>query len=422
MRSSESKAMRHCAFALASLLALGLLVSCGSSENANSASKSPENDAGSLSASSLSVKGGGSASYKLGDRATFTGTVRIKRNLDSGNFPGESLWAILELDEPVTILDNGYSKSGEYHQEIFQLDLDFNLDADKDKHELALPRWEPLADQAISVTGTVTVVPTYNIYRIQPYYLEDMVVNSNTGGQTTGIDTTSRSAAGQSSLINLSNPSDYRDINLFLSNFAEWSEFWWHKSYHGANPDKLQVVNWAFWHHALNNGALVREETEVPGATNGFSPGKSYEPGSGSWFGRHTDTAGVERAINRYLGLDYDLTGFNDGYYAESNGNLYESAMRGSALPEGIIALANNATDLGNGEVKVDFSLYTASLDMISDKSWYSLTPEQAKARIEREGNADLWLNDVTGQAVVNVSGTGNDRSLTLVSFTTSAS
>ena len=218
--------------------------------------------------------------------------------------------------------------------------------------------------------------------------------------------------SSSASSFNVKNIGDYHDINLFLSNFAELREFWFKKPYDGNNPNVNEVVKWGFWHHVINNNALVSEETEIPGTTNGFFY-KQYGTTGGSWYSRHTDTAAVENAIRRYLGFDWNLTGYRGGFFAESDGQLYESAMRGSASPRGYVALAESAKPLGGDKVEIEFNIYPISFDMITEDKWYTSMPIVARIEAEKNKIDDIY----PAHAVVSVGGKPGDRSFVLRSM-----
>lgn len=205
-----------------------------------------------------------------------------------------------------------------------------------------------------------------------------------------------------SKLVNLDNADDYYAMNLFLSNFAEWFEFWWKGDFDRSNPDMIQVVNWGFWHYVLNNDTLQKGDYHLPGTTNGYKQGE-YGTTGGSYYSRRTDTAGVENAIWNYLGIDCNLSGFSGGFFAESDGYLYESAMRGSASPRGIVAISRSAQDIGGNDVEIELEMYQVEFDIIKDMSWYRLTPAEVVSRAKSNSETSSLFEVYPATAVVHV-------------------
>ena len=235
----------------------------------------------------------------------------------------------------------------------------------------------------------------------------------------------SQAAAPKPVLIDLSKSDDYYAINIFLSNFTEWEEFWRNgKTFDRNNPDKEQLVNWGMWHNALNNsGTLVSGETQVPGApkaswlyeVDAKSPDNTYL--------RHMDTSRIEGSISRYIGLDVSLSGYDsgDGKYYESGGTMYEGTYRGAASPTDYIALADRTETIDDNLVRVEFTVYCGYNvfgSAVSDTSWYGLDGDSLTAAMKANGSSRVETK--SGVAVVEYVGAGSDPAYRLVSFSVS--
>ena len=228
--------------------------------------------------------------------------------------------------------------------------------------------------------------------------------------------------APASALIDLSNSTDYHDINLFLSNFAEWESFYkYGNSFNRDSYDLEQLVNWGMWHNAINNdGTLIREQTVLPEAPDteasqgidGLDP-KTYL--------RHMETARIEKSIKRYMGIDVDLAGYSDGTgrYYEQGGQMYEGIYRGDAPAVRDVSLASSVEDLGGNQARVHFTIYCEygpnCIKIVDDKSWYGLSGDALEQAMIADGAPGVDKHE--GTAVVEVVGSGSDRSFKLVSF-----
>lgn len=229
--------------------------------------------------------------------------------------------------------------------------------------------------------------------------------------------------APASALIDLSNPTDYYDINIFLSNFAEWDPFYRYDGhpYDRNNYDLRQLVNWGMWHNAINNdGTLIYEEAYLPDAPD-TQTGDVGGSDSRKAYPRHMETSRIENSISRYMGIDLDLSGYNsgDGAYYEQGGLMYEGLYRGDSPWLRNVALADRVEDVGNGQVRVNFTIYIENgsneYGVISDKSWYGLNPSELEQAMYADGARGFSM--CSGTAVVDVNGSGSDRTFTLASF-----
>ncbi len=233
---------------------------------------------------------------------------------------------------------------------------------------------------------------------------------------------TSSSSVAQASapLVDLSNPDDYYDVNIFLSNFAEWPSFYENgRTYDRANYDLKQLVNWGMWHNAINNeGTLVYESVDLPGA-----PASEASKGIGgipaTRYLRHMDTSLIANSISRYMGIDANLSGFNpgDGSYYERDGVMYEGTYRGDAPPLGHVALTDGIETVDDNTIRARFTIYSGpySTQIVSDKSWYGLDGPSLESAMLAAGTSSVGRK--TGTATIEVIGSGDNRSLKLVSF-----
>ena len=220
--------------------------------------------------------------------------------------------------------------------------------------------------------------------------------------------------------IDLANSTDYYDVNLFLSNFSEWPEFYRNgKSFSRENVDMRQLVNWAMWHNALNDEkTLDTKSAELPGAPESEAS-KGIDGIKPTTYLRNMNTDLIEQTIDRFIGLDIDLTGYNsgDGAYYERDGKVYEGLYRGSADMHDNVALANAAKSMGDNIVRVDFTIYfgNSSTKAVSDKSWYGLNGQKLEAAMHDAGATNVTTKPAT--AFIEVIPTNDGRTFKLVSF-----
>ena len=221
-------------------------------------------------------------------------------------------------------------------------------------------------------------------------------------------------------IINLSNPNDYYDVNVFLSNFAEWPEFYRNdQSFDRDDYDLRQLVNWAMWHNAINNeGTLVNKAVDVPGAPASESS-RLITSAKATSYPRHMRTELIEDSIERYIGIDVDLSNYDsgDGAYYERDGVMYEGLYRGDAAPRDNVVLADSAKSLGGDVVRIDFTIYSgnSSYEVVSDTSWYGLDGKKLTAAMRSAGSSKVTTQ--TGTAYIEIVGTGSNRTFHLVSF-----
>lgn len=224
-------------------------------------------------------------------------------------------------------------------------------------------------------------------------------------------------------IIDLSKPDDYYEMNIFLSNFAEWREFYQNgREFDREEYDVKQLVNWGMWHNAINDDkALVTKSVEVAGApASALSREITGVPATS--YPRHMKTELIEKAISQYFGIDLDLKNYNseDGAYFEHDGEMYEGLYRGDAAPRDNVALADSAKSFNGNIVCVEFTMYCGnkSIQAVSDKSWYGLTGPKLETAMRNAGSTSITTQ--TGTAYVEVIGSGSDRTFNLVSFAVS--
>lgn len=229
------------------------------------------------------------------------------------------------------------------------------------------------------------------------------------------------SAQSQSStLVDLSNPTDYYDLNIFLSNFSEWPEFWEHSTFNRSTANNEKLVNWGFWHVVLNDSSALESGSFTPSGAPASSGSKEIEKGDPKMYPRRVETSRIQTAISRFIGSDLNLSGYNsgNGSYFEQGGYMYEGLYRGSVQVSDGTVLATDVSDAGNGTVNVKFTLYIAGTEFneaVSDKSWYGMSDSELRAAMS--GAQGRKVTTHPGTATVEVIGTGGDRAFKLVSF-----
>lgn len=220
--------------------------------------------------------------------------------------------------------------------------------------------------------------------------------------------------------IDLTNATDYYDVNLFLSNFSEWPEFYRNgMSFTRDNANMRQLVNWAMWHNALNDEkTLDTKSAELPGAPESEAS-KGIDGIKPTTYLRNMSTDLIEKTIERFIGIQVDLTGFNsgDGAYYERDGKMYEGLYRGDASTLDNVALANSVKSMGDNVVRVDFTIFcgNSSTKIVSDKSWYGLNSQKLEAAMRAAGATKVTTTPAT--AFIEVVPTNDGRTFKLVSF-----
>jgi len=215
-------------------------------------------------------------------------------------------------------------------------------------------------------------------------------------------DTTTEEPAqpAASTIIDLSDPSQYQQINLFLSNFSEI--YMEENSFTTSTASDETLVNFAVWHTYRNSPDLV----ESGGGENGYYD--SMINGSTYWYNVRVSGDRVNEVCQRYLGRTPNLDSISTmgGRYYYRDGYVHFETTNGAGLPEGV-TLAKSATDLGDGTVRVDFDIYGGNGEFYdaTDTSLYGMTPEGIMATIgtdhpSRTGSAIVHYgeyNDYTG-------------------------
>jgi len=191
---------------------------------------------------------------------------------------------------------------------------------------------------------------------------------------TAASSASSAAAPAKSTIINLDNADDYRNVNLFLSNFSEiyMSE----NPFDTSSASAQALASFACWHTYRNSDSLV----ESGGGTYGYYDSQK----TGAY--RYNLRITVDRANEicmRYLGRTADfstLNSTNEPYYCR-DGYIHWETTNGKGLPNGV-TLATNATDIGNGQVRIDFEIYFPATNYdTSDMSLYASTPAELKSR-----------------------------------------
>ena len=216
-------------------------------------------------------------------------------------------------------------------------------------------------------------------------------------------DTSVSEDASASAVVDLANKDEFREVNLFLSNFAELPDFWADADYDGDDPDPEKIIDWGFWHYAINNDVLLRGSVNVPGA------------GTYDW---SLDTDGLENSIKKYLGLDRDLTNYRSGRFAERDGRFYCKGNADKSRNCNYVAVAQSVSDLASGEIEVEFAIVTTSEEhqVVADSSWYTMNVDDVAESMTEEYTEDDALV-AKARATLGVAGKGNDRAYELKSL-----
>lgn len=160
--------------------------------------------------------------------------------------------------------------------------------------------------------------------------------------------------------VDLSDPTTYRKINMFLSNFSECRM----SSFSVEAPDHSVLADFAFIHACLNRPSLIEDGNGPSGANKRISEGNI-------------------RAIAEYfLAKDADLSGISK---ACDSGYYYGSAANGCDFGQGFV-LVDSVTDLGENLYEAQFRVYTILhpdapfYDFSADSEVYSARPEDASS------------------------------------------
>jgi len=248
-------------------------------------------------------------------------------------------------------------------------------------------------------------------------------VTSTKPSETTGTSETPQSPPKTySSFINLSNWSDFHDINIFLSNFAEWPAFYeQYGSFNRDSPNMKQLANWGMWHNVINNGLLETGSYDPAGAP---APSAAIELGQSNLpYTRRMQTEYVNNSLQKYFGRPFDLSGYNpgDGSYYETDGYLYEGLYRGSESDTCRFAVVDGVTDIGGSLVSVDFSIvkcWSSQSQIKPSDYWYGMSYDELASTLKSAGAPSV--ETCKAHAVVEVVGSGSDRTFQLASFSLS--
>ena len=224
--------------------------------------------------------------------------------------------------------------------------------------------------------------------------------------------------------LDINDAADYAQVNLFLSNFVEWPEFvletdGWSRSFDRSAINLQQMANWAMWHLAINNeGVMLSELVKIPGATGGLGNDISYY--GADQYPRSVDAQLMSDIVARYTGMTPDFTVL-EGRYQYYQGRVFEGYERGAANPLNTVALAKRCEPAGEGLYRIDFTAYRYgySPDIVQDKSWYGLGPDELIEAMRTAykplsgQTADTW----SGTAVVEVQVVNGERKLQLVTL-----
>ena len=193
-----------------------------------------------------------------------------------------------------------------------------------------------------------------------------------------------------SAAIDLSDPAQYQQVNLFLSNFSE--------VYLLENPLIVEtasdeaLASFTLWHTYRNSPDLIEHG--------------DYYHGQYDYNIRITQERANEiamRYFNRTINFE-NVNSMDEPCYC-ADGYVYCMTTNGPGLPAGI-TLAKSAVDQGNGTIRIDFDIYSnaAGYDA-TDTSLYSMSPDELMSYMgvsgpARTGSALVYYgdyNDYTG-------------------------
>ncbi len=187
-----------------------------------------------------------------------------------------------------------------------------------------------------------------------------------------------------SSAIDLSDPAQYQQVNLFLSNFSE--------VYLLENPlivetaDDVTLCSFALWHTYRNSPDIIEH-------------GEYYQ-GLYHYNIRITQERANEIALryfNRTINFD-NVDSMDEPCYC-ADGCVYGETTNGAGLPAGI-TLAKSAVDQGNGTIRIDFDIYfNATKYDATDVSLYGMSPDELMSYMgasgpSRTGSALVYYGD----------------------------
>lgn len=203
--------------------------------------------------------------------------------------------------------------------------------------------------------------------------------------------------------INLEDGQQYYDINLFLTNFTEYYPF--KNGFQRAAYDTKELIEWAFWHCALNNNSLLEHGSyTVPWTNSGFGANVT-EPGP--HFSTRLSTEAITNAISRFTGIEPDIYGYDSAdwdsgkTYVESEGYVYESTIRGNAITADYVTICSSAEPVEENEVRLIFNVYRCSNNpgVHPDAEWFGYSSSQVEQEIASTGGYLEW----SGEAIVEV-------------------
>ncbi len=158
---------------------------------------------------------------------------------------------------------------------------------------------------------------------------------------------------------------EYKELNLFLSNFSE--AYYDPNDAYYTNPDEQKIM-FAYLHSLINyNGSIIYE--------NGY-------------YGIYASD--VDKILNRFFGTTVPRqTPYNSKVWKYKNGKFLIPAADGESY--GAFSLATGMYPNGDGTYRVTFNVYydtdVMGGDIITDKTLYSLTPQTVYRRCSYEGN-----------------------------------
>ncbi len=188
-------------------------------------------------------------------------------------------------------------------------------------------------------------------------------------------------------------PEQYKNINIFLSNFSEAS-FPYGGTFNKNNPNYGDLINFAYIHNLINNPSNV-----------GFNSNTAE---------MYVSVDAADRTIDKYFGLA--LPHESAGYYVCRDGKF--SAPAASGEGHCYVSVAKNMTDNGDGTLTVNFGVFTyGDLYDMDEDEWATHSAEGYWSTYSSITNSGVWKERYSGTAVVRQKEYDGKQTYELISY-----
>ena len=176
-------------------------------------------------------------------------------------------------------------------------------------------------------------------------------------------------------------PEQYKDINIFLSNFSE-ALFPYGmnnpRTFDKNNPNYGDLINFAYIHNLINNP---------------YNVGYNYDT-----FEMYVTAEATDKTIDKYFGIT--LPHESAGRYVYRDGKFFAPAASGEGYC--YVSVAKNMTENSDGTLTVDFSAFTyGELADIAGGEWDIHAAEGYWSTYYNIINSGVWKERYSGTAVV---------------------